>query len=143
MNYQILLVEDEPITGDMLRRALIGETIGGEGIDVTIADDGRNAIANMAPGKFDLVVLDLKLPYMTGDEVLAELRNIDPYIDVIVYTNYQDPPVMKKLGVAGYINKGAEADIWATVEQIKARLSPVPDTERKSLLNKCSNSEPE
>jgi len=139
MNYQILLVEDEKITGDALRQALIGETVDGQGIDVTLVLDGRAALKAIVPGKYDLVVLDLKLPHMTGDEVLVELRKIDPYIDVVVYTNYQDPPVMKKLmnlGVSGYINKGAEADLWATVEAIKARLAPVPDSERQTLLEK-------
>jgi DNA-binding NarL/FixJ family response regulator len=138
MKYQILLVEDEPITGETMRQALTGETVDGQGIDVTVAPDGRAAIKKMSPGKYDLVVLDLKLPHMTGDEVLAELRKIDPYIDVVVYTNYQDPPVMKKLmnlGVSGYINKGAEADLWATVEKIKSRLAPVSDSERRGLLD--------
>lgn len=136
MKYQVLLVEDEPITGNALRQALSSETIEGQGIDVAVAADGKAALDMIAPGKFDLVVLDLKLPQITGDEVLAALRKIDPYVDVIVYTNYQDPPVMKKLmnlGVAGYINKGADADLWATVEKIKARLAPVPDEERQSL----------
>jgi len=139
MKYQILLVEDEPITADALRQALVSESVDGQGIDVTVAIDGRVALKNIAPGKFDLVVLDLKLPHLTGDEVLTELRKIDPYVDVVVYTNYQDPPVMKKLmnlGVAGYINKGADADLWATVEKIKARLAPVSDSERKALLDR-------
>jgi YesN/AraC family two-component response regulator len=138
MKYQVLLVEDEPITGHALKQALASETLDGQGIEVTLAQDGRAAIGAIVPGKFDLVVLDLKLPHITGEEVLAAMRKIDPYIDVVVYTNYQDPPVMKKLinlGVSGYINKGADADLWATVEKIKSRLSPVSDTERKALLD--------
>jgi CheY-like chemotaxis protein len=140
MNYHILLVEDEPITGETLQKALAGERIDFQGIDVTLVTDGPSAIQAMQPGKFDLVVLDLKLPHMTGDEVLVAIRKIDPYVDVIVYTNYQETAVMKKLmnlGVSGYINKGAQADLWATVDQIKARLAPVTDDERESLLAKA------
>jgi DNA-binding NarL/FixJ family response regulator len=139
MNYQILLVEDEPITGDALRQALTSETVDGQGIEVTLVLDGRAALEAMMPGKFDIVVLDLKLPNLTGDEVLGEMRKVDPYVDVIIYTNYQEPPVMKKLmnlGVAAYINKGAEADLWATVDIIKSRLAPVSETERQSLLGR-------
>jgi hypothetical protein len=43
------------------------------------------------------------------------------------------------LGVAGYINKVPEADLWATVEQIKARLSPVSESERLALLGKSGS----
>ena len=85
-----------------------------------------------------LIILDLKLPEISGDEVLEQVREIDPYVDVIVYTNYQDPPVMKKLinlGVEGYINKGADADLWGTVEMVKARLDPLSEKERNDLLS--------
>ena len=139
MKYQILLVEDEPITADALRQALTAQTVDGQGIEVTVAPNGGDALKLLKPGNYDIVVLDLKLPQMTGDEVLAEMRKIDPYVDVIVYTNYQDPPVMKKLmnlGVSGYINKGADADLWATVDQIKARLASVPEEERQTLIDR-------
>lgn len=89
------------------------------------------------PGAFDLVILDLKLPGMSGDEILEQLRIVDQYVDVVVYTNYQDPPVMQKLinlGVDGYISKGATADLWGTVEQIKKLLDPLSDEDRESLL---------
>jgi len=133
MKNTILLVEDETKTGDMLKQAL--ET---EGIDVVWAIDGKDAISKMVKGKYDLIILDLKLPEISGDEVLEQVRIIDPYVDVIVYTNYQDPPVMKKLinlGVEGYINKGADADLWGTVEMVKARLDPLSAKERDDLLS--------
>lgn len=122
MNSRVLVVEDEPITGEMLRQALEKESI-----DVTLAPDGPTALRGMEPGKYDLVVLDLKLPGMSGDQVLEELRKSDPFVEVIVYTNYEEPPVMKnlyRLGVNDYIRKGADADLWKTVEAIKARLDP-------------------
>jgi DNA-binding response OmpR family regulator len=128
----LLLVEDEKKTGEILKRAL--ET---EDIVVTWALDGQSAIHSMEKGKFDLIILDLKLPGMSGDEVLEHIRNIDPYVDVIVYTNYQEPPVMKKLinlGIDRYINKGADADLWQTVEMVKERLRPLSEVERGRLL---------
>lgn len=133
MKNTILLVEDELKTGDMLKQAL--ET---EGIEVVWAVDGKDAINKMVKGKYDLIILDLKLPEITGDEVLEQVRIIDPYVDVVVYTNYQDPPVMKKLinlGIEGYINKGADADLWGTVEMVKARLDPLSEKERNDLLS--------
>lgn len=132
MSSTVLLVEDELKTAEMLTMAL--ET---EGIDVVCVHDGKSAVNIMAKGKFDLLILDLKLPEMTGDEVLEEIRRIDPYVEVIVYTNYQDPPTMKKLinlGIEGYINKGAAADLWETVETVKSRLDPFSEEERDQVL---------
>jgi len=87
----VLLVEDEKKTGEMLKKALESEDISVEWVS-----DGKSAVSKFQKGKFDLIILDLKLPEITGDEVLEAIRRIDPYVEVIVYTNYQDPLVMKK-----------------------------------------------
>jgi len=132
MANNVLLVEDEYKTAEMLSKALESE-----GISVKWAENGVAALVELQSGKFDLVILDLKLPEMSGDEVLEKLRKIDEYIDVIVYTNYQDPPVMKKLinlGVDGFISKGSSADLWETVNKVKMRLDPFSDEDRRSLL---------
>jgi CheY-like chemotaxis protein len=129
---KILLVEDEVKTAEMLKEALVEEGIGVEWVT-----NGGDALDLIKPGSFDLIILDLKLPGMTGDEILEHLRKVDPYVDVVVYTNYQDPPVMQKLinlGVDGYISKGASADLWDTVEQIKKILDPLSEDERENLL---------
>lgn len=132
MTNSVLLVEDENKTAEMLKQAL--ET---EDIEVAWVTDGQAALDLMGKRKFDLIILDLKLPGMSGDEALEQIRAIDPYVDVVVYTNYQDPPVMQKLinlGVEGYISKGASADLWETVEQIKKILDPFSEDEREQLL---------
>jgi DNA-binding NtrC family response regulator len=132
MKNTVLLVEDEKKTGEMFKQALESEKI-----DVTWARDGKSALEEMEKGKFDLIILDLKLPEISGDEVLEGIRKIDPYAEVLVYTNYQDPPVMKKLmnlGVGGYINKGGDADLWQTIEKVKEILDPFSQEERDELL---------
>ncbi len=136
MNNIILLVEDEQKTGNILKKALESE-----GIDVVWAMDGKTAEGEMEKGKFDLIILDLKLPGMTGDETLEKIRRIDPYVEVIVYTNYPtdsfNPSVIKKLiklGVEEYINKGANADLWEIVENVKRRLDPFSEETREELI---------
>jgi CheY-like chemotaxis protein len=134
MTSEVLLVEDERKTAEMLRDALISE-----GINVTWVVDGPSAIEKIQNASPDLVILDLKLPGMTGDQVLERIREIDKFVDVVVYTNYQDPPVMKKLinlGVEGYISKGANADLWETVEKVKEILDPFSSEEREKLLQR-------
>jgi DNA-binding response OmpR family regulator len=131
MKHRILLVEDEKKTGELLKRALEQENI-----DVVWSTDGNSALKEIQKGRFGLIVLDLKLPGITGDEVLEHIRKIDPYVEVVVYTNYEDPPVMKKLinlGVDGYINKGADADLWNTVKIIKEKLDPFTSEEVECL----------
>lgn len=132
MTNSVMLVEDEKKTAEMLKQALESE-----GIDVLWVQDGKSAISEMKKGRFDLIILDLKLPEMSGDEVLENIRKIDSYVTVVVYTNYQEPPVMKKLinlGIEGFISKGAAADLWETVEKVKSLLDPFSDEERDDLL---------
>ncbi|OMF90910.1 response regulator [Paenibacillus sp. FSL R7-0273] len=132
MKYRVLLVEDEIKTGEMLKKALELQEI-----TVDWVVDGTEAITVFNNNMYDLVVLDLKLPGLTGDQVLEEIRKKDQYTEVMVYTNYQDPPVMKKLinlGVDAYINKGADADLWDTVEQIKEKLEPFSKEKVEQIL---------
>lgn len=132
MTNSVLLVEDEVKTAEMLKEALEAE-----GVSIVWVGDGQSALNKMQEGSYDLVILDLKLPGMSGDQTLEGIRQLDPFIDVVVYTNYQDPPVMQKLinlGVDRYISKGAAADLWETVECIKNMLDPFSDDERDRLL---------
>ena len=133
MDNIVLVIEDEIKTGEMLKKAL--ESVG---IETDWATNGDDALKMIEKGKYDLIILDLKLPEISGDEVLEELRKTDPYVEVIVYTNYQEPPVMKKLinlGVEGYINKGPEADLWETVDAVKKKLDPFSEEEKDTILD--------
>jgi len=62
---RILLVEDDEILRDLLGRNL---TVRGH--DVSIAEDARSALAYLCATPFDLIVLDINLPDLTGWEVL-------------------------------------------------------------------------
>ncbi|WP_040334567.1 response regulator [Candidatus Magnetobacterium casense] len=130
----VLLVEDEPKTGEMLKKALEYEI---KDISVTWAQDGKAAMGEMKRGKFDLIILDLRLPDFEGAELLKMIRKVDKYAEVIVYTNYQDPTVMKELiknRIGAYINKGPESDVWEIVEWAKDYLEPFTEQEREELL---------
>lgn len=120
---QVLIIEDELATAEPVKQALELN-----GISADIAKDGVEGIEMFDKGDYELVLLDLKLPGMQGEEVLTRLRKIDPFIDVIIYTNYSDFADIKKLaniGIEGYINKGPSADLGELVEAIKRRLAPL------------------
>lgn len=133
MNNTVLLIDAEKEAGELLKRALEFEEI-----EVIWAADGKSALTEMKKGKFDLIIFDLKLPEISGDKVLEGIRKIDPYVEIIVYTDYQDLSVMKKLinlGVDGYIDKGGDdASLRETVEKVKARLEPFSEEERERIL---------
>ncbi len=134
MEAKILLVEDEIKTGEMLVKAL--ET---KGINVDWYVNGTDALANFDSGKYDLIVLDLKLPGMTGDETLEKIRGIDKYVTTIIYSNYEETPVMKKLinlGVDKYIHKGSDANLWETVDIIEKLLNPMGEDDAEDVLRR-------
>ncbi len=113
------------------------KTLESEQIDVVWQTDGKSALAQLEKHPFDLILLELQLPDISGDQVLEGIRRLDPYVEVIVYTNYQVPPLLKKLinlGVDGYINKGTDTELLETVEQVKARLAPFSEAQRSRLL---------
>lgn len=134
MNYKILIIEDETETSKYLALALQDE-----GFDTVCAENGVEALKQLHEQVFDLVVLDLKLPAMNGDEILERIRAINPYLEVVVYTNYDNAPVMQKLinlGIDGFLKKGADADLYDIVAFIKAKFEPLDEIHRKQLLDK-------
>jgi HAMP domain-containing protein/signal transduction histidine kinase/DNA-binding response OmpR family regulator len=86
---RLLLVEDNPLE-QMSTRELLGH----EDIDIDVADSGRAALEAMESGNYDCAVLDLRLPDMTGIEVLEQLRDTPKLRDlpVVVFTGRELSP---------------------------------------------------
>lgn len=78
---RILLVEDDDLLGDGLQVALSNE-----GHTVEWVEDGESADAALCADAFDLVVLDLRLPKMSGLEVLRSLRGRGDATPVLILT---------------------------------------------------------
>lgn len=119
----VLIIEDEPATA-----APVKEALEIEGIQADIASSGIAGVNLFREKTYDLVLLDLKLPGLSGEEVLSKIREENPFVTVIVYTNYSDFADIKKLtniGIDGYINKGPEADLDELIDTIKSKLAPI------------------
>ena len=120
---KVLIFEDELSTARPVQEALKIN-----GIDAEIAQNGLQGLEMLKQDNYDLVLLDLKMPGLSGEEVLKEIRKADPFIDVVIYTNYSEFSDLKKLtniGIDGYINKGATADLKELVNTIKQKLAPL------------------
>jgi two-component system, NtrC family, response regulator AtoC len=102
-NKKILVVDDEAT----IRMSLV-EALGAEGYDVTDAETGEEALALCHGGDFDLLVTDLKLPGVSGLDLLRALRNQSQALPVILMTAYGDVDTAveaMRLGAYDYINK--------------------------------------
>ena len=86
---RLLVVED-----DRGERLSIQELLGHDDIDIVTADTGAAALAALAEQACDCVVLDLRLPDMSGFEVLERLRNNEALRDVpvVVFTGREMSP---------------------------------------------------
>ncbi len=99
----ILVVDDERLVRWSLQQKLEQW-----GYHVSLAEDGATALARIQLDNPDLVTLDVKLPDMTGIDVLSELRNRNSQIPVIVITAFgvvDDAVRSLKLGAYDFIEK--------------------------------------
>lgn len=129
---RVLIIEDETVTAEAVKEALALDDISAD-----IASDGKSGLEKFVANNYDLILLDLKMPGLSGDEVLSEIRKRDPFVDVIIYTNYTDFADIKKLaniGIEGYINKGPKADLSELIDVIKEKLAPLNDETISALL---------
>jgi DNA-binding NtrC family response regulator len=78
----ILVVDDEEIIRDFL-----GEVLG-EDYDVSLARDGDEAIEMMKHRRYDLVITDMMMPKVSGEEVVGFAKGRDPDYKVIVISGY-------------------------------------------------------
>lgn len=96
-------------------RALLGRRFSRRGYAVSHADGGAQALAQIADGEVDLVLLDIDMPELDGFEVLQRIRRTHGQQDlpVIMVTIYDDPENVRralKLGANGFLSKPVDFD---------------------------------
>ena len=80
---RLLVADDDPAVRQSLERALARE-----GYEVVLAPDGQTALERLREGDIDLVLSDLKMPGLTGLELLRQVRTVAPEVDVIMLTAF-------------------------------------------------------
>ena len=133
MPARILVVDDEK----SLVLALKG-LLKKEGYEVAIAYSGEEAVEQLEPGAFDLVITDLSLGGMSGMDVLVRAREIDPDLAVVMMTAYGSEKIAvdaMKAGALDYIPKPFDnEEIRVVVRRILETVSLRRDHQR--LLEK-------
>ncbi|HUF05568.1 MAG TPA: sigma-54 dependent transcriptional regulator [Aridibacter sp.] len=105
---KILLADDE----QQIRRMMTYH-LEKEGHQVTACADATEALEKFRSGNFDLVITDLRMPRMSGTDLLREIRQHDPELPVIVLTAYasvESAVEAMKLGAGDYIFKPPRID---------------------------------
>ena len=114
----ILVVDDELSMREFLKILLTKE-----GYKVSVAAEGNSALALAGQRAFDLVISDIRMPGMSGLDLLAQLKQTQPDVGVIMITAFASPDdavVAMRNGAFDYITKPFNVDEIKSV--IKAAL---------------------
>jgi DNA-binding NtrC family response regulator len=108
MSLTILIIDDEPHLPHQLARFLKKQ-----GYEVYTAQDGEIGLLELQKNSIDLVLLDVRLPQMSGLDVLSEIRKSDQALPVIMLTAYGDVQTAvsaMKMGALDYLIKGFDLE---------------------------------
>ena len=119
---RILLVEDDYQLGESLKLAL-----GIENYAVDLENDGAKVLPMLEAGDYDMMVLDVGLPNVSGDEILKKLRTANDPIPVLVLTarnTTEDMIESLDLGADDYLTKPFDIDeLFARLRSLIRRSS--------------------
>jgi CheY-like chemotaxis protein len=113
---RVLIVDDEVDVLDVLT-----DIVGGLlGYDISTAINGAEALSILRISKPDVVLLDLALPVMSGQDVLRYIRDQHPRIPVIVVAAQVDPAVERDIVALGAFDYIAKPFNVAHIERVIA-----------------------
>jgi DNA-binding NtrC family response regulator len=125
---RILFADDEAHLRDLMQMEL--PRLGHE---VTVCPDGSAALKALERASFDVALLDMRMPGLTGIEVLGKIKQLSPETQVIILTGHAtvDTAVQAlRLGAFDYLTKPCK---WAELEVILARVA-----ERRDMANRAA-----
>ncbi|MEO0078874.1 MAG: sigma-54 dependent transcriptional regulator [candidate division WOR-3 bacterium] len=104
----VLVVDDDIGLAEQL-----GKTLRSEGYDVVLCHQGGDGLSRIAEQDFNLVLLDLMLPDMSGLDVLKKIKELKPDLPVVMVSSFGTIPVAveaTRLGVYDFLEKPFEPD---------------------------------
>jgi CheY-like chemotaxis protein len=116
---RILIVDDDRFVRDGLK-----ELLSEMGYDSQTAEDGYEAIQKVQEGSYDLILMDLILPGLSGVSTMASIFEMKPFSNVIAMTAYSDNSI-----IASAMSMGARKCLIKPVD-----LSLLEDTLKEAVL---------
>jgi len=127
---KILLLEDDYMLSDIIINFLKEKFY-----DVVQVEDGENAVERASTDKFDLMILDINVPKLSGIDVIKNIRSYSDTTPIILITAYQDTAHLKKgfqSGCDDYIKKPFDLEeLELRINNIKKRFSIESDNKIK------------
>ncbi len=108
MKHRVLIVED-----DSSQRRIIANILGAAGYAVTHVESAEAAVEAARADGFDLVLTDMRMPGMDGLELLRQLKEVEPDLEVVVMTAYatvETAVTAMKEGAGDYLAKPFDED---------------------------------
>lgn len=96
MTGSILVVDD-----DSMNLRLVSRTLAGAGFATTVAADGCEAMDQLLTGQFDAVVTDVRMPRVSGIELLQNVRPRFPWLPVVLMTGLIEDDIRAAASVWG------------------------------------------
>jgi DNA-binding NtrC family response regulator len=100
---RILIIEDDEEMRSMLR-----EFLSEEGYDTDSIDSGSKAFVRLVRDTFDLIITDIRMPGLTGLDILPGVKKLQPDAPIIVITAFGSEEVCHKVfarGAEAYLEK--------------------------------------
>jgi CheY-like chemotaxis protein len=127
----ILLIEDEAMAAMLMKRTLTNA-----GFETVTARSGFEGLDffRRRPRDFDLVIVDLTMPFMNGEETFARIRDISAGIPVIITTGFIEQKQLDRMlstGLSGFLRKPhGPGELLSCVQSV---------LESSNLLRRCSD----
>ncbi|MFC1636509.1 response regulator transcription factor [Planctomycetota bacterium] len=123
MKQHVFFVDDEPRV-----RKTVGKTLERLGLKVSSFGSARDCLEKLSSERCDLLITDVKMPEMSGVELLAEVKRSVPWVPVLLVTGYGDIPMAinaLKMGALSFIEKPLETQSFlSAVESALDRTMP-------------------
>jgi DNA-binding NtrC family response regulator len=137
-SYRILVVDDEP---EILE--ILSETLLSNGLICDTASNGKDALDRLRTGRYDLLITDVRLPDITGLDILKHVTAKYPLMPVILITGYASIENTKqalRLGAVDYIPKpfSTRVVLSAVEKSLKASIYQVSGGKSYQILYRSS-----
>jgi len=124
---RVLIIED-----DEEMRSLLKDFLAEEGFETDSVSNGHDALGILVKKPFDLVVTDIRMPGLTGLDILPRIRKIQPGVSIIMITAFGSEEVRRKAyerGATLYLEKPIH---FHKLRQLIHQIVPSPSVPRFS-----------
>jgi DNA-binding NtrC family response regulator len=127
--YRIIVVEDEKLAGKVIQ-----DKLKEKGYEASLFAAGEEALVYFRDNPVDLALLDYKLPGISGEELFARIKEMNPLVPVIFMTAYSSVEKavrLLKLGAYDYLTKPIEMDeLHHTIENALEKITLIKENRR-------------